>query len=110
MHALASSTKWSKLSSRTLILFCVIVLDAVSTVYLVGSGMEELNPFMAWVIEKLGLVEMALAKIACSLVVLILAHELRVLTYQQMTLVTVMYIFLYVAVPVIVEVIRVIQI
>jgi len=61
---------WEPFSCKVILIFTVIVLDAVATVYLMAHGYGEVNPVMGWVAEASSPSMMAVSKIAWSLALL----------------------------------------
>jgi len=61
---------------KVLFIFTVIVLDAVTTVWLMAQGLGEVNPAMMWVVNHWSVSGMAITKILWSLVLLAFVLEL----------------------------------
>ena len=73
MFALTSYIKPLRMSyrSRILLIFTIVVLDAVSTVWLMSHGFGEANPIMAWIADATSPSIMAIIKIIFSLVLIV---------------------------------------
>ena len=58
-------------SLKVVLIFTVIVVDAVATVWLMCQGFGELNPLMHWLAERWSIGGMAIFKIMWSLALMI---------------------------------------
>ena len=97
MLAYSSLKKRLQPSPSLFLLFCLVVLDAVSTVWLIACGIAvEHNWAMDWVIGKIGLSGMAVAKIVYTLLAILVGLWFGALTKRLARIMLVGYISIYI--------------
>ena len=64
----------TSLQKKILVLLGLIVADSLFTVYLVTHGHGEANPMLNWYMQYVGVIGMAITKIAVSTILLILVY------------------------------------